>query len=730
MFLNFLMKKTLILYNVCMIKSTNKTNNFKCIFLCFCAIAVNMGVYYLSLKIDLPFNLNGIATVFVAATGGYLPGILVGFFSSMSRILYGISNIYFVVADVAVAIVTAYFQRKGFFEKIYKAVFVAFPLAIVFGVLRTTIYYLINNFSFEIEYFNRIINYFGFLSISDNIFLNLSIPLFVQTISYLIIIIIDFVLMKTILKGIGNSLQLTHWNQNPLSLSDTAKFLRIKTGQNSLETKLVGTIIAIIFFITIAIVDISFNLYKNVSIEQYTQLGVGASKLVASIIDGDKIDEYIKNGEAVDDYLKIEKQLESIRDTSDEIEYVYVYRILEDGCHVVFDLDTEELEGGLPGDIVEFDESFNDYIPDLLAGNRINPIETNDTYGWLLTAYEPIKDSNGKTSAYACVDISMNQVTLNEISFIAKTISLFLSFMIIFLAIGLWLIEYYLVLPINTMAHAAENFVYKNETDRQDSVDKFKDLNITTGDEVENLYHSFSITIEDTVKFIADIQKQSEVINKMQSGLILVLADMVENRDKCTGDHVRKTAAYCRVILNELRKEGKFKDILTDEYIEDVVNSAPLHDVGKITIPDAILNKPGKLTDEEYQIMQNHTLAGSDIIQQAIELVASDSTYLKEAKNLAACHHERWDGTGYPRKLKGEEIPLSARIMAVADVFDALSSKRSYKEPFTFEKAMDIIKEESGTHFDPEVVDAFVQAQNEVREVHKVFMGASNNMAN
>lgn len=711
-----------------MIKNEGKRNNLKGIFLCFCAVAVNIGIYHLYRKIDLPFNLNGLATIFVAANGGYLPGILVAFFSSVSKVIYDTSNIYFVIADLAVAIITAYFQRKGFFEKIYKAVLIAFPLSISFGVLRTTIYYLINNFSFEVEYLSKMASYFNFLSVSDdNIFLNLSIPLFVQTISYLIMIVIVYILMHTILKDASGFLQLTYWQQSPLSTKDSSKFLRIKTGQNSLESRLVGTIIAILFMMSVATVGISFLLYRNVSIEQYTQLGTGASKLVATIVEGDKVDEYIRDGESVEGYAEIEGQLESIRNTSEEIEYVYVYKILEDGCHVVFDLDTDDVEGGAPGDIIEFDESFNEYIPDLLAGNAIDPIVTNDTFGWLLTAYEPIKDSSGKTAAYACVDISMNQVTLNEISFITKTISLFLTFMVLFVAIGLWLIEYYLVLPINSMAYAADNFIYKSETDRQDSVDKFKDLKISTEDEIENLYHSFSITIEETVKFIADIQKQSEVINKMQSGLILVLADMVENRDKCTGDHVRKTAAYCRVILNQLKKDGKFKDILTDEYIEDVVNSAPLHDVGKITIPDAILNKPGKLTDEEYKVMQNHTLAGSDIIQQAIELVASDSTYLKEAKNLAACHHERWDGAGYPRKLKGEEIPLSARVMAVADVFDALASKRSYKEPFTFEQAMNIIKEESGTHFDPEVVKAFVEAEDEVREIQKVFMGTGGN---
>ena len=149
-----------------------------------------------------------------------------------------------------------------------------------------------------------------------------------------------------------------------------------------------------------------------------------------------------------------------------------------------------------------------------------------------------------------------------------------------------------------------------------------------------------------------------------------------------------------------------------------MVHSAPLHDIGKIQVSDVILNKPGKLSEDEFETMKTHTTAGADKIQHAMDMVSeSDSGYLKEAMNLANFHHEKWDGTGYPRGLKGEEIPLSARIMAVADVFDALVSRRSYKEPFSFEKAMQIIREDSGFRFDPAVVDAFCRAGEEVRRI-------------
>ena len=231
-------------------------------------------------------------------------------------------------------------------------------------------------------------------------------------------------------------------------------------------------------------------------------------------------------------------------------------------------------------------------------------------------------------------------------------------------------------------------------------------------------------TTEDMVEYIVEMQRQNEKINRLQNGLIMVLADMVESRDQCTGDHVRKTAAYTGIIMRQLKRDGIYTDQLTDEFMKDVENSAPLHDVGKIQVPDAILNKPGRLTDEEFDMMKKHTSAGSEIISRAMNTVSEeDSSYLEEARNLAHYHHEKWNGMGYPDGLKGEDIPLSARVMAVADVFDALVSKRPYKDGFPFEKAMAIIRESSGSHFDPNVVNAFVEASDEVRQVMNTYMG-------
>ena len=200
-----------------------------------------------------------------------------------------------------------------------------------------------------------------------------------------------------------------------------------------------------------------------------------------------------------------------------------------------------------------------------------------------------------------------------------------------------------------------------------------------------------------------------EQVSNMQSGLIKFMAEVVENRDDNTGGHIRRTAEYVESIAKELKKQGIYSDILTDRYMSDMIVAAPLHDIGKIHIPDAVLNKPGKLTEEEFEIMKTHTTAGEELLIRAKEELG-ESGYLNTALEMAAYHHEWWNGKGYPYGICREEIPLCARIMAVADVFDALTSKRCYKSAMPLEKACAIIKEESGTHFDPAVVEAFFAA--------------------
>ncbi|MBP5604508.1 MAG: HD domain-containing protein, partial [Ruminiclostridium sp.] len=465
-------------------------------------------------------------------------------------------------------------------------------------------------------------------------------------------------------------------------------------------------------------------LFSNSVLEQQTKLVEGVANVAAGFVDGDSVDRWLAEGEESEGYKETEKLLYNLKNSDNEIEYVYVYKILEDGCHVVFDLDTQDTPGSPLGTVIVFDESFNQYIPTLLSGGEIAPIVSDDTFGNLLTVYKPISDSSGKCVAYAGCDVSMSHINNYRRNFFTGMCSLFFAFFIVIFAVVLWVVVYHIVLPVNSMAKCTGKFAFDSDEELETGVENMKKLEIHTGDEIENLYNAVLKMESDSVQHLEDIGHKNETIRKMQNALILVLADMVESRDKNTGDHVRKTAAYVRIILKKMQEKGYYTDNLTDKFVEDVCNSAPLHDVGKIKVSDMILNKPGRLNDDEFVIMQSHAVVGGEIIDQVINLVP-EPDYLKEARNLARSHHEKWNGKGYPEGLSGDDIPLSARIMAVADVFDALLSKRSYKAPFSFEQACDIIREGSGTHFDPLVVDAFLDAGEECRKIAESFGNAT-----
>lgn len=199
--------------------------------------------------------------------------------------------------------------------------------------------------------------------------------------------------------------------------------------------------------------------------------------------------------------------------------------------------------------------------------------------------------------------------------------------------------------------------------------------------------------------------------------MIMGFATLVEKRDDNTGGHIRRTSKYAELLAKQLRRRGVYKTILTKDYIKNLVMAAPMHDIGKIAVPDAILQKPGKLSDEEFEAMKQHAVIGGKIIKETFHKV-DDVDYKKMAYNVAMYHHEKWNGKGYPNGLKGYEIPLEARIMAIADVFDAVSEKRCYRDAMPMEKCFAIIEEGKGRDFDPLLAEAFLEIREQVELVH------------
>jgi len=218
-----------------------------------------------------------------------------------------------------------------------------------------------------------------------------------------------------------------------------------------------------------------------------------------------------------------------------------------------------------------------------------------------------------------------------------------------------------------------------------------------------------------------EIYKRTQEIIAIQDVTIIAMGSLAETRDSETGNHIRRTQNYVKMLAMKLKNNPRFRHILTDENIELLYKSAPLHDIGKVGVPDHILLKPGKLTPQEFEIMEKHTVFGRDAILAAEKRLESPTSFLTFAREIAYSHQEKWDGSGYPEGLTGDDIPISARLMAVADVYDALITRRIYKPAFAHEESVDIIKNGYAAHFDPDIVDTFIEIEKELYEVAQKF---------
>ena len=387
----------------------------------------------------------------------------------------------------------------------------------------------------------------------------------------------------------------------------------------------------------------------------------GAAKLAATEINADLIDGWLENGEDAD-YDATYNMLKDILENTPNLKYLYVYQIRPDGCHIVFDTDPEMEGTTVLGAIQPFDESF-EQVDMLLAGQPIDTIESNDTYGWLLTRYEPIYDSNGVCVAYAGADISMEEITQYTINYVLGIVIIAVVFLAACVFIGL-------KMSINN--HKADELDMLREQQKRDK------------------------------------QLLREIIESF--------AKAVDIKDSYTQGHSSRVAKYTAMLAKELGYD--------DDTVEKYYNIALMHDIGKIGIPDNVLNKPGKLTDEEYNIIKSHTVRGYEVLK-GISL-------MPEIVVGAEAHHERPDGKGYPNGLKGDEIPRVAQIIAVADTFDAMYSDRPYRKRMNFDKAVSIIKEVSGTQLTSDVVDAFLRLaeKGELRAPDDVGGGTRDDLSN
>ncbi len=235
--------------------------------------------------------------------------------------------------------------------------------------------------------------------------------------------------------------------------------------------------------------------------------------------------------------------------------------------------------------------------------------------------------------------------------------------------------------------------------------------------------------LRDKNDFLAqEVARRTQELSNAQDVTILAMTSLAETRDSDTGNHIRRTQHYVKALALALKDHPRFADALKGQAIDVLFKSAPLHDIGKVGIPDRILLKPSSLTREEFDIMKTHTTLGFEAIEQAEKTLGTQVPFLKTAKEIALSHQEKWDGSGYPQGLAGDAIPMSARLMAVADVYDALISQRVYKPALPHDRAVQIVFQGRGAHFDPDMVDAFIGIQHEFDEIAQRYKDSDSNL--
>ena len=234
----------------------------------------------------------------------------------------------------------------------------------------------------------------------------------------------------------------------------------------------------------------------------------------------------------------------------------------------------------------------------------------------------------------------------------------------------------------------------------------------------EALITSIAVTVFIIGVYLNQEDPVLRTLSEYHNEAVMSFATLIESRDSSTGGHIKRTSRYVKLIADELLTHRYYDDVLTKDYISDLIKAAPMHDIGKVSVPDAILQKPGRLDDKEYEEMKKHAEKGGDIIRETFRNLG-DEDYRRTAFDVARYHHEKWNGKGYPDGLKRKQIPLSARIMAVADVFDAISQNRCYREAMPLDKCFELIAQGSGQDFDPIIVEVFLDARSKVEEIHR-----------
>ena len=689
-------------------------------------ITVNVLLSYFMYRMGMPFMLDTAGTICVAALLGPFYGVLTAIITCAVSTSFFPYAFYYSFIYAFIAIFTAKIIKKYPDNKIKFSIRLVLTSALLTGVLCPLVTWWL-----QVAGFSAIINdavvAIGFEGGTSYLIAYILINILVNLADKAIICGLVLLVFRLIPDSITDRIRSSRWLQNPLTKEEQISAQKGSSGvRYSVRVRTMEMVVMTALVIVLSVCWVSIKqYYVNERSERINQ-AQGAVDLAAGLLDAETLKSISQDGEDAPEYVEAADTLKRIQEPYSNVAYLYVVTLTGSVGRCV--LDTPGKDGGQApyrtGETIELEKGLTDYLTAVNAGAVPEPLETNDSWGWLITVAQPVRDSYGDTAAYAIAEVSVSDLRSYIKEFIIKTLLFVAGIIILAVFYELWITEMYSTYPISNLVYCIDSFADAggDQAELDNNVRRIRRLDIRTGDEIERLYQAISKMTLNQAEQMRNIRRLSESTAVMQDGLIITMADLVESRDSDTGEHVQKTAAYVKIIVEALKKKGYYAEKITPKFISDVVRSAPLHDVGKINIPDGVLNQPRKLTDEEFEIMKTHTTAGKAIIEKAISTIQGGN-YLKEARNMAGYHHERWDGKGYPEGLHGEVIPLSARIMAVADVFDALTSPRVYKPAFPIEKALEIINEGAGTQFDPKCVEAFMDSLPEVRVILNKYSG-------
>ena len=627
-----------------------------------CGIGINVGLAKLVYDLQLPLYLDTVGTVLVAWECGPLLGILTALASNIACGFFSELSIYYAIVNILVAVSAAWMFYLNIFRRRGGVLVYVTVLAVVGSVFGTLVEWALNSgpgSPFADTAATQLTEHAGVSRLLGTLLVSFGMNFVDKAVSSAL----SWLLTRLVPGWVRSNA----WEQNlRLNLRAEEKglgdVLRNK-GRSSRHRRLLVLLVVEALALAGVTAWISVTLYTSNAREARVATATGAAQLAAGSVDADRVSEYIELGFDAQGYTETREQLRKIWQNTPFLKYVYVYQILDDGCQVVFDVSPEDEEGSLPGDMVDFDETFLPLLPTLHAGGRIDPIESNDSYGWLLTAYEPIYNGAGRCTAYAGADISMEDLRAYVSDFLLRIVLISSAFLVFSLVLGLWLSSNY---------HMLDDWELLLERRRKDK-----------------------LLIREIVEAFARV---------------------IDMKDKYTNGHSLRVARYTAMLARELGCD--------EETVEQYYNIALLHDIGKIGIPEEVLNKQGKLTDEEFHTIQSHTVLG--------EAALKDISIMPELAIGAGDHHERPDGKGYPRGLKGDQIPRVAQIIAVADCFDAMYSKRPYRDRMNFDKVVSIIRDCAGTQLTADVVEAFLRLaeQGVLRDPDDHGGGATENIDN